>query len=165
MIDKATLEKLYHEDGLTQREIGVKLGKPERSIFDLMKKLGVKARPACGRSRTPGEMSGQYWRTVINGAKSRNMCLNVTAQQAWDKFLEQGRRCALTGLELGFVNNFNSNCKKQTASLDRIDSTIGYELTNVQWVHKKVNLMKQAMSDAELIYWCEQVYKHSRSQK
>lgn len=52
----------------------------------------------------------------------------------WELFLKQRGKCALTGedLKLGYKNN-------QTASLDRIDNSIGYEKNNIQWVHKDIN--------------------------
>jgi len=50
-----------------------------------------------------------------------------------------------------------------TASLDRINSVRGYEPDNVQWVHKTVNFMKQALSDKELLEWCQKIVDHSSS--
>jgi len=41
-----------------------------------------------------------------------------------------------------------------TASLDRIDSSIGYIKSNIQWVHKRVNLIKSDMDQKDLLYWC-----------
>jgi hypothetical protein len=48
-----------------------------------------------------------------------------------------------------------------SASLDRIDSSKGYVKGNVQWTHKTVNIMKQAMSDEELIDWCKVIVKNN----
>ena len=42
-----------------------------------------------------------------------------------------------------------------TASLDRIDSTKGYFIENVQWVHKYVNIMKWHTANQEFIEWCK----------
>jgi len=41
-----------------------------------------------------------------------------------------------------------------TASLDRIDNTKGYIKTNIQWVHRTINYMKNEMSDNEFINAC-----------
>ena len=48
-----------------------------------------------------------------------------------------------------------------TASLDRIDSSKGYIEGNVQWVHKRVNLMKGNMSTENFIEWCNLVVKNN----
>jgi len=39
-------------------------------------------------------------------------------------------------------------------SLDRIDSGLGYDLGNIQWVHKNVNQMKWTLSQAAFIEIC-----------
>lgn len=44
-----------------------------------------------------------------------------------------------------------------SASLDRIDSSKGYEQGNVQWVHKDINNMKQSFSQDKFIDWCKKV--------
>ena len=36
----------------------------------------------------------------------------------------------------------NTDNNNDSISLDRIDSSKGYEENNVQWVHKDINLMK-----------------------
>ena len=46
---------------------------------------------------------------------------------------------------------------KNTASLDRIDSSKGYVEGNVQWVHKMINMSKQQYSQEEFIDMCKAV--------
>jgi hypothetical protein len=50
--------------------------------------------------------------------------------------------------------------RNQTASLDRIDSTKGYLVGNVQWVHKDINNIKQDYTVDELMKYCELIVKH-----
>jgi hypothetical protein len=52
-----------------------------------------------------------------------------------------------------------------TASLDRIDSTLGYVTGNVQWVHKSVNHMKSDTPEEEFVEWCRRIVAHSDSVK
>lgn len=47
------------------------------------------------------------------------------------------------------------------SDLDRIDSSKGYIIDNVQWVHKDVNLMKLSHSKNTFIQICNQVSNHS----
>jgi hypothetical protein len=45
--------------------------------------------------------------------------------------------------------------------LDRIDSSKGYIVGNVQWVHKHVNVMKNIFSQEMFIFICNQVSKNN----
>ena len=93
------------------------------------------------------DISGQKWAAIKRGAKSRNYDFYLTIEQGWELYVKQNRRCALTGTEIGFQD--------KTASLDRIDSTKGYMLDNVQWVHKNINYLKRGLPENELLEWCE----------
>ena len=44
--------------------------------------------------------------------------------------------------------------KETTASLDRIDSLLGYTIDNVQWVHKDINRIKFDMSQCRFVELC-----------
>ncbi len=103
-----------------------------------------------------GEISGQYWHTVCRSSALRKHKIEISIKDAWEQFLVQDRKCALSGVELSFAP-CQSAARQQTASLDRIDSTKGYELGNVQWVHKDINWMKGSLSDADFINWCRLV--------
>lgn len=50
-----------------------------------------------------------------------------------------------------------------TASLDRIDSTKGYTLDNIQWVHKHINVMKMDLDQEYFIKLCKLVTKKSKN--
>ncbi len=86
---------------------------------------------------------------------------NVTIEYLWELFLEQNRKCALSGepLVLGAYEKENrrAGTSKITASLDRIDSLRGYVDGNVQWVHKTINVMKNDMGVEEFKGWCKKV--------
>lgn len=61
--------------------------------------------------------------------------------------------CALTGWRL------DMSPKTCTASLDRIDSSKPYEVGNIQWVHKIVNIAKNTYSQEQFIDMCISVAK------
>jgi hypothetical protein len=46
------------------------------------------------------------------------------------------------------------------ASIDRIDSSIGYRTDNIHLVCNIVNLMKNTLSVSQLHDWCEAVLAH-----
>ena len=106
-------------------------------------------------------ISGYFWRGILGGAKTRNLAVSLTPQQAWELFEKQRGRCALTNVRLTFCRDEHGvRIGEQTASLDRIDSSRGYEIDNVQWVHKVVNIMKNDMSLPELVRWCKKIVRN-----
>lgn len=109
-----------------------------------------------------GEISGSYFIKLIKGAEDRNLIFQITIEQIWDLFLRQNRKCIFTGIELKFP--LSRSDTTQTASLDRINSSKGYVLDNVQWVHKDINIMKQSMNDEEFLDWIKIIYNHSCKQ-
>ena len=105
-------------------------------------------------------MTGYIWSRIVGFARQRAIAVKVTIQEAWQLYLSQDRRCALTGIEIGFAP---SACRPNgTASLDRIDSSGDYEIGNIQWVHKDVNLMKREMSQDRFFEICCLVVANKR---
>lgn len=102
-----------------------------------------------------GEISGSYYSAIKFNAKARGYQFDITIEEIWDLFLKQNRKCKLSGLELDFSQNLSK--KKQSASLDRIDSKVGYIPENVQWVHKDVNYLKNKYSEEYLLRMCRMV--------
>jgi hypothetical protein len=52
--------------------------------------------------------------------------------------------------------------KTMTASLDRIDSSRGYTLDNIQWVHKDLNKMKTNYPNDYFIKMCKYVANNNK---
>lgn len=103
-----------------------------------------------------GEISGNIWSGYRKGAAKRGLSFNITIEEAWNLFISQERKCALSGVLLTMGKGaYSSKCyEPPTASLDRIDSTKGYEVDNVQWIHKNINPMKMAMDETAFKEWC-----------
>jgi hypothetical protein len=100
-----------------------------------------------------GEISVAFWNSVKNNAKIRGVTVRISIKTAWKLFINQERKCALTGQVLYFYKGRG----KTTASLDRIDSRKGYFEDNVQWVHKDINKMKQDFTEQRFIELCKAV--------
>lgn len=105
-----------------------------------------------------GQISGSHWRTIQKHASERGRLFEISINQAWDKYLQQEGKCALSGIIL--VMGQPEIRKTNTASLDRIDSNQGYNPSNIQWVHKDINYMKSNMTDSQFIQWCVAVAQH-----
>ena len=113
-----------------------------------------------------GDIPGRFWKNINSGRgnnRSKILEMNIDIRYAWDLFLKQNRKCALTGVELYFA------CGKKrpvgNASLDRINSNIGYVRGNVQWVHKDVNIMKNKLDQTEFIEWCQLVINQNGTER
>ena len=106
-----------------------------------------------------GEISGSRWYFIKNNARSRAMAFNLNIEDAWDLYLIQGGICALSGVGIHFEEPSEKR-SKGNASLDRIDSTKGYTIDNIQWVHKRVNLMKWDFDQDYFIDICKQINKY-----
>lgn len=74
-------------------------------------------------------------------------------------FKNQNSRCAISGAFIKFERFKNLN--DTTASLDRIDSSVGYIKGNVQWVHKDINMAKGTMSQSSFIKMCTAVHNYN----
>lgn len=93
--------------------------------------------------------------------KSKIIEFNITIEDAWNQFIKQDGKCALTGVELVlYIKNCNENLP--TASLDRIDNNKGYTVDNIQWVHKEINMMKNTHTQEKFIDWCKKVAKFKK---
>ena len=122
----------------------------------LTKSCGCLRKEKTGSYKYEG-ISHFYWRKVLRGAEIRSLTVEITPQQAWEKFIAQNKKCALSGVDLVLLGR-HSDSKTQTASLDRIDSSKGYTLNNIQWLHKDINIMKSNFSDSDFVEWCKKVY-------
>jgi hypothetical protein len=107
-----------------------------------------------------GLVSASYFFSLKKGAKDRGLSFLITLQEIWDLFKKQNGKCALSGIELKF--NSERKIHDGNASLDRINSEIGYIISNVQWVDKTINMSKQQMNNEQFIKMCKEVYEHSK---
>jgi hypothetical protein len=101
-------------------------------------------------------LSGTHFLSIKNGALRRKIAFDLTPEFLWELYLKQDGRCALTNIPLTLdclIRNNNVDWKYITASLDRIDNTKPYIESNVWWVHKTVNRLKNNYSLEELLYW------------
>ncbi len=111
-----------------------------------------------------GGLDSQFFTSIKIAAGKRGREFTITIEDAWNLFVNQGMKCAISGSSIHFKDPSKPQ-KTRTASLDRIDSSRGYTLDNVQWVHKRINIMKSNMPDEELVNWAELIYKYQRSKK
>lgn len=99
------------------------------------------------------DLSSSRWRRIKEQAFSRGIEFDVTQEYIWSIFEQQKRKCKFTGVDITFHCDSNKP-NEQTASIDRIDSNIGYIEGNIQIIHKSINLMKSFLEEKEFLSWC-----------
>ena len=112
-----------------------------------------------------GKISGNYWSRLKKNAEKRGISFDIKIEDAWELFLNQEGRCAVSGRELHLERQYlcpRKDTPRQTASLDRINSDGGYSLNNVQWVHIQVNLAKHKLTTEEFLQLCREVVEHGQ---
>jgi hypothetical protein len=132
-----------------------------RKNYAISSFLEKKACKKCSNSKPEncvhkGWVKGVLRRSFANkyqkSAVLRNIEWDLTFEYLADLLIEQDFKCALTDWDIDAMD-----ANKNTASLDRIDSSLGYVEGNVQWVHKMVNMCKQGYSQEEFLSMCRAV--------
>ena len=100
-----------------------------------------------------GPMPFTWFETKRKGGLHRGLAWDLEPQDIIDLYTEQEGKCALTGWTIEWALKGLT----ATVSIDRIDSSEGYLKTNVQLLHKDVNMAKQQYSQDYFISMCEAV--------
>lgn len=105
---------------------------------------------------------GTYFYRIRYGALTRGLIFDIDIGDMDNLWDHQHGKCALTGWSLDLSTKQSD---KSTASLDRIDSSIGYLSGNLQWVHKDVNQLKMAYTEERFFEICQAVVSHKDQTK
>jgi len=123
------------------------------------------------KSKTFGDLPLAYYNSFKNKRirKGIHFSEDITPEFLWDLFLKQQSKCAISGVDIKFNKKWShqhessSKIELQTASLDRIDSQLGYTINNVQWVHKDINYMKGSMSQDTFLIYCRNIVEYNNN--
>jgi len=103
------------------------------------------------------------WSGIVSRTNSANTeersQLDFEINYIWELYLKQDKKCALTGWEIVFDKKNSTNT---TASVDRIDSSLGYTKANTQLIHKDVNIMKNRFDESFFYRVCDSISKNRR---
>lgn len=102
-----------------------------------------------------GELILTQYTRLKRSAEKRNYEFSVSIEYLWNLYLQQDKKCAITGDNIPNIRD---------ASLDRIDSNLGYIEGNVQWVTYRANVSKHTMTMTELYEFCKKVLNHANQQ-
>ena len=120
---------------------------------------------SCGCKNKLKTIGSDYWYRIIHGGVKRRISrskleINITKDYVYNLFLEQKGLCKLSGLPITLPKSWRD--REHSASLDRIDSTKGYVVGNVQWVHKMVNVMKNTFPQDMFLYVCSKICENNK---
>jgi hypothetical protein len=105
------------------------------------------------------EIPLDFFTNIKRGASNRNIEFDITIEYLWELFVIQNRKCALSGVDLQFGRT-NRDRVGRTVSVDRINSNKGYVIGNIQWIDKRINIMKNKMDEQEFLSICKQIIKY-----
>lgn len=100
-----------------------------------------------------------HYRNILK----RNKKVDVSIQDLKELWETQKGICPYLGIELHL--NTYSKIKKDpitSASLDRIDSSVGYIKGNIQWVSRAMNYLKNDMSEQQVQEIIELIYRQKK---
>lgn len=93
-----------------------------------------------------------YFRYYLKSAKNKYKELNITIYDLKNQWEKQNGICPYTNLQLELRSTSKPvDNKFIQASLDRIDSSKGYIVDNIQFISMPINFLKGQMSNEETI--------------
>lgn len=110
----------------------------------------------CSKCKTSSKLTfnpttiNKYYKSVKGGAIRRSIEFSIGIEYLLLLLDQQNQKCKLSGQFISFENG--------TASLDRIDNNIGYIESNIQWVHRSINYMKNELNNEAFKDYCKLVY-------
>ena len=114
------------------------------------------------RKRLESRTATAWLRSRIRVAKrragelEREFSDDVTVEALVELLKKQKGMCALSGVPM----THGQTVMETAISIDRIDSNIGYRMSNIQLVCQRVNVMKMDMDDNSLWWWAKNLVIH-----
>jgi hypothetical protein len=125
----------------------------EPQATPLQKRAGADTLPGYDSKNPMHSAWASAFRKRKHSAPKEGKTFTITQAEAWAIINKQGWKCALTGI-LFTPGGTRSDTQP---SMDRINSSIGYEPNNVQFVTLRVNYCKRELSDPAFVQLCKQV--------
>ena len=147
-------------DRHTYFRVKCKCGKESWRSAYLLEKGTTKSCKSC--SKSPNNVNtfiNSYYnklKTSLISRKLNDLPFNITPKYLEELYIKQNYLCNISNIPIKFSPTYKKR-EEQTASLDRIDSTKGYIIGNVHWVHKDINMMKGSFSIEDFIVLCNRV--------
>ena len=116
------------------------------------------------------EVPGSFINRITSRSKKSNREVKINAEDIYDLWIKQDKKCSLSGLPIDFTNTNPGNINRKeskydlicTASPDRINSNKGYTKDNVQLVHKDVNMIKKEYDQDYFLKLCQLITENNK---
>lgn len=95
--------------------------------------------------------------------KKRHHEFNIDLSDLLNQWEKQGGICIYSGVKLFHPNEGGDNIN--TASLDRIDSNLGYVKGNIQFISMACNYAKNNMSHDDMLRFLDLIYESVKTKK
>lgn len=99
-------------------------------------------------------------REHLRRTKYRTREVNITLDDLLEQWVKQGGVCPYTGVKLIHPIRIKDESMIYMASLDRVDSKIGYVKGNIQFISATANLAKNNMTHEQMIEFCLLITKN-----
>lgn len=97
-----------------------------------------------------------FFTRIKYSANKRHLKFDIKIEDIWNMFVQQNRKCALSGIELNFDTN--------KVSIDRINSSIGYTTENCWIVYPNINIIKYTHSIKTMYYYIDHILFSTNTQ-
>ena len=158
-----TLKQIHQETGIHQERLRKYLASHSISYKKSGSSMTGSSNPRWSGS---GDITGALWNAYRTGARNRNIGFDITVEEGWQLFLDQDGICPYTGYKLTFPSKWSlESLRLGTASLDRIDSSLDYEVGNCEWIHKMMQVVKHVKSRQETLDLCRRVTEYQKEKE
>lgn len=117
--------------------------------------------PECIKEVYKRSVQKAFWSRFLSHAESRGLEVEFSEEWVWSLLEKQNWKCALSGVDLTVATNATDRKNGvTTASIDRVNSDLGYTRENTKFVHKDLNRMKSDFPEPHFVEWCRLVASH-----
>lgn len=105
----------------------------------------------------------KHFGVIVNTLRRRAGIVKFKTHDLVDMYVRQNGLCLLSGQPMTVLHDAerSEQDKMTNASIDRIDISKGYDLSNLQLIQTQINKMKNSMCDSDFIYYCRVIAKSS----
>jgi len=138
-----------------------KRAKERRSNFNDVERSKILLKQKIYREARNGDLLRQLrqlWSSAKSRAKKRNMEFSITKEDLFDLYKNQKGSSTISGLKMSLINN-----TKNKMSLDRVDSSLGYNKNNIQLLCKWENSLKSNYPEKDLLLFAKGLIKKYES--
>lgn len=116
--------------------------------------------PARWRKVNGHYVPGRKYSAIKYNAARRGIPFEISIDYLDELWEKQDGRCYYTNEQLDIVSR-----NRATASLERLNSDIGYVEGNVVWALAEINFCKHTLTESRFLELVEAVYKHRINRK